>query len=276
MEMAVDVTETIRLESGLNFAHTFLETLIATSQDGIIAVDDQDKLSIFNSAARQLFGFENDQKVVLDDIRKLLPEGVLDVGASPSRRLYLPDTNIKTTDEQRHPVRLVGNQLIMEEKSLGMALSIQNLSEIKKLQNEKLEAERLAAVGQTVAGLAHGVKNLITALEGGMYMLIPASAKAIWGGLKRASICLPATSTVSDCSLKPFSAFRAEEKSRPPSATPKIFPGRSSICMPPKPRNTVLICGMAMATILNPHQLTTKVCWSVSRTWWVTPSTPAS
>jgi signal transduction histidine kinase len=29
----------------------------------------------------------------------------------------------------------------------------------------------MAAVGQTVAGLAHGVKNLITSLEGGMYML---------------------------------------------------------------------------------------------------------
>ncbi len=171
MEMAVDVTETIRLESGLNFAHTFLETLIATSQDGIIAVDDQDNLSIFNSAARELFGFDPDQKVVLDDIRKLLPQGVLGVGESPSRRLYLPDTTIKTAEDENRPVRLVGNQLIMEEKSLGMALSIQNLSEIKTLQNEKLEAERLAAVGQTVAGLAHGVKNLITALEGGMYML---------------------------------------------------------------------------------------------------------
>ncbi len=88
-----------------------------------------------------------------------------------SRHLYLPDTKIKTSNDQDRPVRLVGNQLIMEDRSLGMALSIQNLSEIKKLQNEKLEAERLAVVGQTVAGLAHGIKNLITALEGGMYML---------------------------------------------------------------------------------------------------------
>jgi signal transduction histidine kinase len=52
-----------------------------------------------------------------------------------------------------------------------MAFSAQDLSEIKQLESEKLEAERLAAVGHTVAGLAHGIKNLITALEGGMYML---------------------------------------------------------------------------------------------------------
>jgi signal transduction histidine kinase len=36
---------------------------------------------------------------------------------------------------------------------------------------ELLEAERLAAVGQTVAGLAHTVKNLLMGLEGGMYMV---------------------------------------------------------------------------------------------------------
>jgi len=46
-----------------------------------------------------------------------------------------------------------------------------DITKIRQLEAEKLEAERLAAVGQTVAGLAHGVKNLITSLEGGMYML---------------------------------------------------------------------------------------------------------
>ncbi len=42
---------------------------------------------------------------------------------------------------------------------------------VKLLEQEKLEAERLAAVGQTVAGLAHGVKNLLMGIDGGMYML---------------------------------------------------------------------------------------------------------
>jgi len=41
----------------------------------------------------------------------------------------------------------------------------------KRLEQEKLEAERLAAVGQTVAGLAHGIKNIIMGLEGGMYVV---------------------------------------------------------------------------------------------------------
>jgi PAS domain S-box-containing protein len=36
---------------------------------------------------------------------------------------------------------------------------------------EKLEAERQAAVGQTVAQLSHGIKNILTGLRGGMYAI---------------------------------------------------------------------------------------------------------
>ena len=41
----------------------------------------------------------------------------------------------------------------------------------RRAEREKIESERLAAVGQTVAGLAHGIKNILTGLEGGMYFL---------------------------------------------------------------------------------------------------------
>jgi PAS domain S-box-containing protein len=45
-----------------------------------------------------------------------------------------------------------------------------DITENKRLEKEKLEAERLAAVGQTVAGLAHGIKNVLMGLEGGVYV----------------------------------------------------------------------------------------------------------
>lgn len=46
-----------------------------------------------------------------------------------------------------------------------------DITGIRRLEQEMLEAERLAAVGQTIAGLAHGIKNIITGLEGGLYVL---------------------------------------------------------------------------------------------------------
>jgi PAS domain S-box-containing protein len=45
-----------------------------------------------------------------------------------------------------------------------------DITGVKKLENDKREAERLAAVGETVAGIAHGIKNVLMGLEGGIYV----------------------------------------------------------------------------------------------------------
>ncbi|MFH2055886.1 MAG: ATP-binding protein [bacterium] len=41
----------------------------------------------------------------------------------------------------------------------------------RKLEKQVIDAERLAAVGQTVAGLAHSIKNILMGLEGGKYIV---------------------------------------------------------------------------------------------------------
>ena len=43
--------------------------------------------------------------------------------------------------------------------------------ELVRMQKELLRTERLAATGQTVAGLAHAIKNILGGLKGGRYMV---------------------------------------------------------------------------------------------------------
>jgi PAS domain S-box-containing protein len=62
--------------------------------------------------------------------------------------------------------------VVREDDSIPYIIEMStDITELKNLQRQKIEAERLAAVGQTVAGLAHGIKNLIMGLEGGMYVV---------------------------------------------------------------------------------------------------------
>jgi PAS domain S-box-containing protein len=171
MEMAVDVTETMKLQDGLKFANTYLNTIISTSMDGIFAVNEKGKVTIFNSAARKFFKIKDNQVVSRENFTAMLPKDFLTKVFDQQGHVYLPEAEVKTIDGDLFPVRLVGNKLMVDDRSIGMAFSVQDLREIKQLEREKLEAERLSAVGHTVAGLAHGIKNLNTALEGGMYML---------------------------------------------------------------------------------------------------------
>ncbi len=171
LEMAVDITQTINLQEELESAHTFMDSIISTSLDGMIGVDSIGDVTVFNPAARKIFNLTDRKQVSMQELDYMLPDGFLgQINAGPGH-VYLPETEVLTIDGITVPVRLGGIQLRKGNESQGVAISIQDLREVKHLESEKIEAERLAAVGQTVAGLAHGVKNLITGLDGGMYML---------------------------------------------------------------------------------------------------------
>jgi len=47
----------------------------------------------------------------------------------------------------------------------------ERLREIHRLEQELIKSERLAAIGQTVASLAHYVKNILFGLKGGIYLV---------------------------------------------------------------------------------------------------------
>ncbi len=171
MEMTVDITQKIQLKDELKIAHAFMETMIATSIDGIFAIDSSGDVTIFNAASRKIFQIDDNGRISKEQLVSMLPEGFLSQVGKTKEPVFFPETEVKDINSETIPARLVGVNLVIDDKSMGMAFSIQDLRDIKKLEKEKMEAERLAVVGQTVAGLAHGVKNLITALEGGMYML---------------------------------------------------------------------------------------------------------
>jgi signal transduction histidine kinase len=46
-----------------------------------------------------------------------------------------------------------------------------DITAVKRLERQVIDAERLGAVGQTVAGLAHSIKNILMGLEGGKYIV---------------------------------------------------------------------------------------------------------
>jgi signal transduction histidine kinase len=54
---------------------------------------------------------------------------------------------------------------------LGTVGISKNVTEENRLRNQLIEQERLAAVGQTVAGVTHCMKNVLNGLKGGAYLV---------------------------------------------------------------------------------------------------------
>ncbi len=171
IEIATDVTDMKVLDEKLETAHGYLQSVIKTTTDGIIAVDADGRTVIFNPAARKLLGYPPRKRLRRAEIEKMLPAEFQEVIQNRKGSFELPEVELTTTDGETVPVRLAGGALYERRRYLGTFVLMQDLRQIKSLEKEKLDAERLAAVGQTVAGLAHSVKNILMGLEGGMYMV---------------------------------------------------------------------------------------------------------
>ncbi len=172
MEMAVDVTELIRLREQRELRNLMLAGIVTKSMRGIVVIDTNGNIPILNTAARQMLELSGSGIYSPEDIYEKLPDFVLDAIHKGATKFSFPEVMLfPEREEDAVPVTIEGTRLRQGKKQLGLLLTFLDLREIRRLEHGKLEAERMAAVGQTVSGLAHGVKNLVTALEGGMYML---------------------------------------------------------------------------------------------------------
>ncbi|MDI6688340.1 MAG: response regulator, partial [Desulfobacterales bacterium] len=178
--MVKDATEEVKRR------YEFESKLIQQSIDGIIATDKEGNVLIFNAAAERIFGYTEDEVKTRKKVHHLFPEGIgqktTGILSGESRSaddiFVLEDTSVEGKNGEVIPIRFSGAILYETDKPIGSVGFFQDLREIKRLQKELIQSERLAAVGQTVAGLAHGIKNILNGLKGGVYIVNTAMKKS--------------------------------------------------------------------------------------------------
>ncbi len=155
----------------------FQAKLIESSNDGIVATDDKWNVVVFNPSAERIFGYSGEEVRRKTDARKILTEAVAEsfkeTVSGDEKDLSIPwrETAILSKDSESIPVRFSGTVLHEKNRMMGTVAFFQDLREIKRLERELLHAERLAAIGQTVAGMAHCIKNILHGLKGGSYLV---------------------------------------------------------------------------------------------------------
>jgi PAS domain S-box-containing protein len=170
--------ENAMLEQNVQQKAAFQARLIGSSNDGIVATNEQWQVVIFNPAAESIFGYSADEVIDKMSFRDIYPPPIIEafqsaMDQSDADKWSLPwrETFIRNRAGNQIPVRFSGAVLRQRHKKMGLVAFFQDLREIKRLERELLGAERLAAVGQTVAGMAHCVKNILHGLKGGSYMV---------------------------------------------------------------------------------------------------------
>jgi len=167
-----EATEEIRRKSN------FQRLLIKSSNDAIVAFDSDWKVVVFNPGAVKIFGVEAKKvrnKMTIDELYTPAIAKIFKTQAEKAEinQKIIPwkENVINTKDNRQIPVRYTSSVLFEMGEFVGTVNFFQDLTDIKRLENELVQSERLAAVGQTVSGLAHYVKNILIGLKGGSYVV---------------------------------------------------------------------------------------------------------
>lgn len=158
----------------------FQEKLMQSAIDGFIGTDDAGRAVLFNVAAQRLSGYSLEEiQEIPDPLPRLLPEW----GEFMAQTIPAPLTAagksacmvqrgfLVAKNGERIPIRLSGTLLLDQDRIIGSICCLQDQRELDRLQRDLLRAERLAATGQTVAGMAHAIKNILGGLKGGRFMV---------------------------------------------------------------------------------------------------------
>ncbi len=155
----------------------FQDKLITSSNDGIVATDENGIIVVFNPGAETIFGVSRIDVVRKTEFAELFPPEIADAftlmfkSGKKMGDVGWKEVTIHRENKSDVPVRFSAALLYDGEDIIGSVGFFQDLSEIKRLEQELVKSERLAAIGQTVARLAHYIKNILTGLKGGTYIV---------------------------------------------------------------------------------------------------------
>ncbi|MBN2125554.1 MAG: PAS domain S-box protein [Deltaproteobacteria bacterium] len=181
----LDFSERVRMTQELRKREAFEQNLIRNCIDGIIATDPDGRLMIFNQAASEILGYSPEEvvgKMIYQEILSSRTTRQIRSAFSgneygPKGKILNMEVEVLNKQGEPIPVRFSGTLLFEDGKDAGSVAFIQDLREIHWLQKEKEQSERMALIGQTVAGVAHYIKNILNGLKGGAYVINSASEK---------------------------------------------------------------------------------------------------
>jgi two-component system sensor histidine kinase PilS (NtrC family) len=154
------------------------ERIIRSIMSGLITLDNQNRIILFNPAAEDIFGIHSNQAIgrKMTEIVPFLEEYLGD-GKGPQGRLHKKphqfiDLPYLREDGERIFLRFSISPLrLTDGDQKGQILFFQDMTEIKLIEEEMKKVEGLALIGELAAGIAHEIRNPMASISGSIQML---------------------------------------------------------------------------------------------------------
>ena len=167
----VDVTERRKLERQLLQQEEFRRHLLESFPDLILVVDLQEQYTFASSRVRDLLGYQpedllgkkisetEDHSPELAALYHDVVSGALSFGTA--------EYSARHRDGSWRTMRASASRLLdADTKIVGVIMSVRDITTERKLEQQIVQSERLAAMGAMIGGVAHELNNPLTSILG--------------------------------------------------------------------------------------------------------------
>ncbi len=167
----VDITERRKMERTLRRQEEFQRYLLESFPDLILVIDLNETYSFVSSRIRDLLGYHPEDFLgkKLEDLQDHSPELVaLYRDVSTGRKKFgFSEYGARHRDGSWRTMRATASPLFdADNKVNGVIVSVRDITLEKKLEQQIIQSERLAAMGQMIGGFAHELNNPLTSIMG--------------------------------------------------------------------------------------------------------------
>jgi PAS domain S-box-containing protein len=167
----VDITDKRSMERQLAQQEGFRQRLLESFPDLILVVDLEERYTFVSARAHDLLGYEPKDMLgkKISDVEDRSPElATLYHDVVSGRQVFgSAEYSARHRDGSWRTMRASGSQLVdADGKITGVIISVRDITLERKLEQQIVQSERLAAMGAMIGGVAHELNNPLTSILG--------------------------------------------------------------------------------------------------------------
>jgi len=169
----MDITDRREIERRLHKQQEFAHRLVDSFPDLILVLDTEAKYTFVSPRCREILGYTDDEVSEMklggrthpEDLPKLMAL-YNDILAGKQNFASL-EMRVRHKQGEWRKILFNFSPLFDERSKIeGVVLSGRDVTDLKRLEEQLIQAEKLAAMGQMLAGVAHELNNPLTAILG--------------------------------------------------------------------------------------------------------------